>query len=220
MGFFTNIDRLTVDPTQPLDLFRQIADRLRMAIERGELTPGEKLPGERDLAKRFDVSKDTIRKALAVLTERGLLIRNAPRGTFVASPKIQRQTRGERRYVHAFLSGWAYFGEVLAGAVEELSVHGLHLIASDVSEVAITQAREFISGLSRDQVAGLLVYPFPRVEWHTYCRELAESDLPVVFVDKSLGLDVDSVLTDEQAGARLSVRHLMVLGHREAGYVG
>ncbi|MFH0963152.1 MAG: LacI family DNA-binding transcriptional regulator, partial [Planctomycetota bacterium] len=47
-----------------------------------------------------------------------------------------------------------------------------------------------------------------------------ESDLPVVFVDKSLGLDVDSVLTDEQAGARLSVRHLMVLGHREAGYVG
>ena len=219
MSFFTNIDTLTVDPTHPVDLFQQIADRIRAAIERGELAPGEKLPGERDLARSFDVSKDTIRRALGVLADRGLLIRNTPRGTFVASPEIKRQTRGERRYVHAFFSGWDYFGDVLAGAVDELRVHGLHLLASDVSELTIEQAREYVSALSRDQVAGFLVYPFPRAEWQAYCRELPASGFPLVFVDKDLDLDVDSVMTDERAGARLSVRHLMVLGHRDVGYI-
>ncbi|HEY1854272.1 MAG TPA: GntR family transcriptional regulator [Solirubrobacterales bacterium] len=67
----------------------QIAGSLRDRIEGGELAPGAPLPGERELAGNFGVSRMTVRHALTVLEHEGLLVREPPRGTFVASPRLQ-----------------------------------------------------------------------------------------------------------------------------------
>jgi DNA-binding GntR family transcriptional regulator len=52
-------------------------------IEAGELAPGAKLPAERDLAAEYGVSYDTIRRATALLRDRGLIITIVGRGTYV-----------------------------------------------------------------------------------------------------------------------------------------
>ena len=49
----------------------------------GELAPGARLPAERDLATEYGVSYDTIRRATALLRERGLIITIVGRGTYV-----------------------------------------------------------------------------------------------------------------------------------------
>ena len=46
-------------------LYRHIADQLRDAIYRGEFAPGERLPSEQELMARHDVSRNTVRLALA-----------------------------------------------------------------------------------------------------------------------------------------------------------
>jgi len=69
----------------------QIEDWLADAIAAGQLTPGDRLPTEQDLAARLGVSRMTLRHALSELAQRGLVTRTVGRGggTFVAEPKLE-----------------------------------------------------------------------------------------------------------------------------------
>ncbi|HSH47502.1 MAG TPA: GntR family transcriptional regulator [Halomonas sp.] len=53
-------------------LYREVADRIRELIERGELASGERIP-ERELCEQFGVSRTPLREALKVLTSEGLV---------------------------------------------------------------------------------------------------------------------------------------------------
>src|SRR5277367_6702292 len=61
--------------------FQRLRERIRQAVASGELTG--KLPGERELARRFQVNAKTLSKALTDLAAEGLLTRSIGRGTFV-----------------------------------------------------------------------------------------------------------------------------------------
>jgi DNA-binding GntR family transcriptional regulator len=52
-------------------------------IESGEYTPGRRLPPEKDLAAELGVAYMTVRKAMGILRERGLVITIWGLGTFV-----------------------------------------------------------------------------------------------------------------------------------------
>ncbi|MEO3790117.1 GntR family transcriptional regulator [Nonomuraea sp. B10E15] len=69
----------------------QIERWLLESISSGELAPGDRLPGERELARRLGVSRMTLRQALATLERDGVLIRTPGRtgGAFVAEPRIE-----------------------------------------------------------------------------------------------------------------------------------
>jgi len=66
--------------------YQQIADRLRDQIDTGALQPGERLPSEPDLVQQFDASRNTVRLALALLTNQGLVVTRQGLGTFVNEP--------------------------------------------------------------------------------------------------------------------------------------
>jgi GntR family transcriptional regulator len=66
--------------------YQQIADRLRDQIDSGVLQPGERLPSEPDLVRQFDASRNTVRLALALLTNQGLVVTRQGLGTFVTEP--------------------------------------------------------------------------------------------------------------------------------------
>jgi DNA-binding GntR family transcriptional regulator len=62
------------------------------AIRQGGYRPGDRLPPERELAQRLDVSRSTLRLALHDLERAGAVVRRPGRGggTFVAAPKVER----------------------------------------------------------------------------------------------------------------------------------
>ena len=68
-------------------LYQQLADSLRDKIYEGKYTFGDKLPSERSLAEKFGISHLTVRKALAILEEEGMLLRVQGKGTFVRAQK-------------------------------------------------------------------------------------------------------------------------------------
>ena len=74
-----------VDPLGPDFAYVQVADNLAVRIEAGEIT--HKLPSERDLAEDYGVAYQTVRHAMKVLRERGLIITRQGRGTFVATAR-------------------------------------------------------------------------------------------------------------------------------------
>ena len=62
-----------------------IEQQLEFLILEGTLSPGEKHPPERELAKQFDVSRPSLREAIQRLEAKGLLLRRQGGGTFVQS---------------------------------------------------------------------------------------------------------------------------------------
>ncbi len=60
-------------------------DDLRARIAAGDLTPGERLPSGRDLARQYGVALMTVQKALSALQDAGLLVSHRGRGTFVTA---------------------------------------------------------------------------------------------------------------------------------------
>lgn len=66
-------------------LAEQIADRIIEMILSGELQPNEKLPSERELAVRLNVSRPSLREALRVLAQLKIIHRQHGRGTYITS---------------------------------------------------------------------------------------------------------------------------------------
>ncbi len=64
-------------------LHEQIADAIQSLVVAQKLTPDERLPPERELAKALNVSRPTLREALRLLQSRGLLERKPGSGTYV-----------------------------------------------------------------------------------------------------------------------------------------
>jgi GntR family transcriptional regulator len=67
-------------------LYRRVADALRLEID--GLHPGAALASESELERRFGVSRITVRRALDLLAQSGLVVRRQGSGTFVARPKV------------------------------------------------------------------------------------------------------------------------------------
>ena len=70
---------------RPLQRYEQIAERLAADIRSGLLAPGERLPSERELARALEVSRASVREALAALQLRGVVETRPGAGTFVTS---------------------------------------------------------------------------------------------------------------------------------------
>jgi GntR family transcriptional regulator len=64
-------------------LYQRLADHLLAHVAQGRLRPGDRLPTESDLMREHRMSRITVRQALEVLRQRGLVERYAGRGTFV-----------------------------------------------------------------------------------------------------------------------------------------
>ena len=76
-----SIDQASYEP-----VYRQLARILRDRIQSGELRPGDPLPSESTLAQTFDVGRDAVRDALALLRSEGLVVTTRGVGTVVREP--------------------------------------------------------------------------------------------------------------------------------------
>lgn len=82
-------------------LWRVVADTIEQDIQSSRYRPGEKLPTEFELAERFSVHRNTIRRAMVVLRERDLLRIEQGRGTFVKERMVRHQLGPKTRLTTA-----------------------------------------------------------------------------------------------------------------------
>ena len=118
-------------PAGGVALWRQIADAIRLDIVGGKLNEGDKLAGELPLAERFGVNRHTVRRALAVLAEEGVVRAEHGRGTFVNQARRLSYPIGRR----------TRFSENLAGQTRE---RGRTLLSSRIERATAAVARGLI----------------------------------------------------------------------------
>jgi len=86
------------DAASGVALWRQVADGIERGIANGTFAPGEKLPGETEIADTYRVNRHTVRRALATLAERGLVRAERGSGTYVEAQRLAYPLRSRTRF--------------------------------------------------------------------------------------------------------------------------
>lgn len=83
-----NMSGFKLDRDTPTPLYYQIEQHLMENITRGDIAVGECLPAETELTDLYNVSRITVRQAIANLVNHGVVERHKGKGTYVKGPKI------------------------------------------------------------------------------------------------------------------------------------
>ena len=204
---------------------------LRRAIESGTFEGGEPLPSERQLAEQLEVSRNTLRSALAMLEDEGLIASNGGRLRLVTA-KTEPVTAGSPEkttenwlaqavgvvsYDTAELpaareTGWAMqITRGVFGAIAERQLHGVNLHPASLSPAKLEAvAAEPFQGFVLTEIS---------VRQHQGTRiaeQLRQKGARVaVYGDDASLHSFDRVTSDHQAGAALIVEHLAAQGCRQ-----
>jgi DNA-binding GntR family transcriptional regulator len=109
--------RPDIDTNGLVPLYHQVAQSLVKAITNGELTPGAHLGGELQIGDGLGLSRPTIRKAISMLADRGLVVRRRGIGTIVMATSVRRHVALTSLYEDLSAMGRSFSTEVLGGGV-------------------------------------------------------------------------------------------------------
>ncbi len=122
-----------------------VIERLRFMIHSGELSPGDRLPPERDLAKLLGVSRPTLRAGIRSLVTVGILYSRQGAGTFVASVGESPTLDGSALRLLSALHGFTSDEMFEARLALEMSIASL--AAERATSEQMTQMSEEIAGM-------------------------------------------------------------------------
>jgi LacI family transcriptional regulator len=111
------------------------------------------------------------------------------------------------------------FSSALHRSIEDVAVSRGVLVLAGSSDEDENRERQLVSAFASRRVDGLIIQPCSHD--HSYLLAERKAGTALVFVDRPPSyLDADTVVTDNAAGVRRGVRHLIEQGHRRIAYLG
>ncbi|MDM7830086.1 GntR family transcriptional regulator [Cellulomonas edaphi] len=200
-------------------LYAKVFEALRARIESGELAVGDKLPTQGDLAAEFRVSVITVKHALALLQEAGLIARRPRIGSVVISASsTSPRPRQALPTIGCILTN---FDDSFGTRV----LHGLLDASIGTANVALSRTegyhdREQQLIAQYEHLDGLILLPSSSDWIPPAILELVHQQRPLVILDRDLvGLPIATVCSDHVGAGRQAAAHLFELGHRNIGLV-
>jgi GntR family transcriptional regulator len=167
---------VNLDPQQPrgIPLYVQLRELIREEIRQAQWAPDQPLPSEAELQARYSLSRSTVRRALADLTQEGLLVRFPGRGTFASQPRIVLGMRGlQSLRADLVARGIHPRREVLEVSRTALPLDGQRL-APELSDHDVINVFEVRYGDDRPVLIFDQYYPYPRFSFLLKQREEVE----------------------------------------------
>lgn len=209
-----------LDRRSSVGVAAQIRTRVAFLIADGELSPGERLPSVRELARRLDVNVNTVRSAYAKLEADGLVRTRHGVGTQVlAASADSLRTHGVHplgvNAIAVLIGGLNPFYLPLLQGIEDVAAdHGTLVLVTD-SRDSPAFAEATIRRLIARGVDGIVAVSVGGIE--------AEGDRgsrvpPIVYVDQP-DRTGHVLVFDGSAGGYAATRHLLDHGHERIGLV-
>jgi GntR family transcriptional regulator of arabinose operon len=200
----------------------RIIEEIRERILAGDLVAGDRLPSELQMAQQHHTSRGTVRHALDVLVNEGLLERVQGSGTFVRLSSLTREhsaTQAVQKSIGIILSqanDELNMG-ILRGVEQVARPRGYQLSFAYTEENAEEQEHT-IAHLAAS-AAGLIIFPVSNQPHDQAIAQLQNATFPFVLVDRYLAdLDCDYVTSDNLGGGYRATEHLLILGHTRIGF--
>ena len=198
--------------------YLQVADTLRREIAEGIFRDGQTLMTEEELRQRFDVSRQTIRQAIALLEDDGLVDRRRGSGTYVRHGPRKRQGIIHVGVMTTFITDYI-FPSIAQGMENVLNENGAVMSLSAMYNDVRTE-RNILERMLDGQVDGLILEG-SRTARQTPNRDLlarfAERNIPVLFVNGYYpGLEsIPHVVMDDYGGGQTAARTAVERGYRQ-----
>lgn len=185
---------------------------------------GSKIPSEAELRQQFNVSRHTIRLAIAKLVNEGYLVKQQGSGTFVSDHYKSNYNSKKKKtigVITTYLSAYI-FPSIIRGIEEELSTHNYSLMISSTRN-NVDNERGSLESMIEQNVDGLIVEPTKSNLMNpnlNYYLELTEKSTPLMMLNASYEeLDLPFVALDDIKAGRMATDHLIDLGHTNIGII-
>lgn len=198
--------------------YQSIANSLRQEIENGQYSTQKLLPTEQLLCQRFQISRQTVRRALSMLEDEGLITRRQGSGS-----RLRERAEPETMLnctiavVTTYISDYIFPG-ILQGMETTLSASSSAPLLFATQNQISTERKILQTLLTMKDLDGVLVegtktaLPNPNLDLY---QKLMERGTRLVFLNGTYPelSDTPSVLADNYGGGRLLVEYLHRKGH-------
>ena len=209
-------------------LYSQIMDILRDRIMSGEYKADQQLPTEVELAKQFNVSRITSKRALIELEREGWIYRRRGRGSFVKNQGESRNSAVGRqpaipagKIISMIIPYEAPNNMVgyFTGISAYLEQKGYYLSIHN-SDWSSEQERKLLQSLPRRGTSGIILYPVSTERNLDVVYALYTNDFPIVTIDQYYGsLSMGSVVSDNFNGCYMAASKLIEMGHKRIAFL-
>lgn len=196
--------------------YQQLKDYIINMIKSKELTAGDKISSENELAEKFEISRHTIRQALSELVNEGWLYKVQGKGTFVnREPDVRHKSSKTIGVITTYLNDYI-FPAIIRGVYDELSEKGYN-IALNCTYNRHEKERLCLENLLEQNVAGLIVEPtrsaLPNPNIDLY-KKFSASGIPILFIHGCYReLAYSYIVEDDTEAGYIATKHLIELGH-------
>ena len=208
-----------MDQDSYLPKYLKIKKDIKELIKEQKIKPGEKIPSENELANKHDVSRHTVRKALDLLLQEGLLYKEQGVGTFYGG----RADNSTKIVGFVSISVHDYiFSDILSGIDDVLHEAGYQLLLGN-SKDNIEREAEILNNMLERDIDGLIIEPAKSSYEENNIDifyKIRQKNIPVVIIDSSFSDDNFSyVVVDDVIGGKTATSYLLASGHSKIAII-
>ncbi|MFA6285927.1 MAG: GntR family transcriptional regulator [Opitutaceae bacterium] len=216
----SSLDSQNLDETTR---YRAAKELLRHKVLSGEVGHGEQLQTELELCRVTNLSRTTMRKAIADLVKEGLLVRFRGRGTFVNFDRSPVQKKLLALLVCQYSGGAGAYDVLIRGAQEAASELGYKLMLANSQNDAGAALTQAVS-LNEHKVAGTILVPLqtPLSDANNarVVHALRQAGQQVVMVDEfSDDASLTSVCSQNREAMQALTNHLIARGYQRIAFL-
>lgn len=196
--------------------YQKLADALRAELTKIAQSGGDKLPTEHELAAKYSISRQTVRHALMLLEQDGLILRKQGSGSYITD-KCRPSDSRQIAVITTFLDDYI-FPSILRDAQNCFAQAGYSTLIF-ATENNVSQERAILTQLLHQKVRALLVEgsktALPTPNDDLFLR-LAHSGIPVLFLHGTYSNlpGFPCILDDNFRGGYQLAEYLLSKGHQ------
>lgn len=205
-------------------LYVQIKNHIFNQIKKGNYKSGDKLPSEKELSDKFNVSRITVRNALGQLEIENVVKRIPGKGTFVSEETIDINKKsqssmcsGKKTKLLGVILSYTYAPfhiKILQGIEESITKQGYQMmLGCSNSDAALEET--IIDRMLQAGAEGLIIYPADGKYYSEKILRLNIDGFPVVLIDRYLpGINTCCVYSNSYQGGFDVGKYLIDKGHK------
>jgi len=199
--------------------YEQIVKWIKDQIVSGDLTDGSKIKSENELVSMFHVSRQTVRHAISVLEQEGIVDRRRGSGTYIRIPiKIEKERTMRIALITTYVDEYI-FPPIIEEVEKGLSRKGYTLQISFTNN-AIEKERQILKNLlENDVVDGIIAeatksgLPNPNLSLY---RKIMQKGIPIIFINSYYReLKAPHVSLNDKKAGKMVTQYLLECGHRK-----
>lgn len=208
-----------LDRNSSVPIYIQLSDEIRNQINQKEILPGDKLMSESEMVKEYGVARLTVREALNILVNDGLLEKRHGKGTFCKLPSVKKR-------IHVLLDVTDYYfvPYYTESICSVLNASNADFIACDTrnSNDEICRYLEEIASLGSD---GIIIQGSPSALIDTDRLKkafslLAKNNIPFILIDFNYDFtDYSYLILDEFRSGKIAGEYFRKNNHKHIAAV-